>query len=546
MKRTQIYIVIAAAFVVIAGSSCAKLTPKIYTQVPNADYWQTADQIAAGVAPAYTALVNLPDGDCFELNGVSSGEILIPIRGADWLDDDIHVQEWQHTWTDTHGNVSGAWTNLFSVIGEANFTLSVVNTLATPPSNLASINAELKTLRDYAYFMAIDMYGSVPYVTNYNENPDAVKATPRAALYDSLVQDLKANIPLLDPNVNDTTYGRVNKYVGYMILAKLYLNAQVYTGTPDWADAVAACDSIISSGLYTLEADYFDNFNATNSTLTSSGNENIFVVPFDNVNIGGNGWETQTLHYQNTYNFGLSGGLNNGFCSADNVYSLFDTTSTYTAKGNTIYRSFLDQRTGQYLVGQQYQILYSYPPSQNVVYQADPSLDIIDQQTNLPLDFYSSVTSLSDASGGFRSAGVRNVKYFWENGTSGNQSNDMVIFRYADVLLMKAEAELRSGTPGDALAMVNQVRTRAYSGDASHNFGSITLDSILNERQRELAWEGWRRNDEIRYEIASGTPYFTAARVPAKTQDPDNHTMLYPIPSVQLLSNPNLTQNPGY
>jgi hypothetical protein len=138
------------------------------------------------------------------------------------------------------------------------------------------------------------------------------------------------------------------------------------------------------------------------------------------------------------------------------------------------------------------------------------------------------------------------VKYFWENGTAGNQSNDMVIFRYADVLLMKAEAELRSGTPGDALAMVNQVRTRAYSGDASHNFGSITLDSILNERQRELAWEGWRRNDEIRYEIASGTPYFTAPRVPAKTQDPDNHTMLYPIPSVQLLSNPNLTQNPGY
>jgi hypothetical protein len=546
MKRTQIYIGIVTVFIILTGSGCAKLTPKIYNQVPNDNFWQTPTQIAAGVAPAYTALTALPDGAVWELNEVSSGEILIPIRGADWLDNNSHVQEWQHTWTYTHNNISGAWNNLFSVVGEANFTLSVVNGLAKPPSNLPAINAELKVLRDYAYFMALDMFGNVPYVTNYNESPDAVKATPRAALYDSLVQDLKANIPNLSPNVDATTYGRVNKYVAFSILAKLYLNAQVYTGTPDWADASAVCDSIIQSGAYNLESNYFDNFSANNSTLTASGNENIFVVPFDNVNIGGNGWETQTLHYQNTQNFNLAGGLNNGFCSADNMYSLFDTSSTYVSKGDIVYRNFQDQRTGQYLIGQQYKIPYTYPPSQNVVYKADASQEIYDAQTNLPLSFYSNVTALSDASGAFRQAGVRNVKYFWTGGTAGNQSNDMVIFRYADVLLMKAEADLRQNDAAGALTLVNMVRTRAYGGDVSHNLTSLTLDDLLNERHRELGWEGWGRNDEIRFEIASGTPYFSGARVPGKLQDADNHLMIFPIPSTQLISNPNLQQNSGY
>jgi hypothetical protein len=163
---------------------------------------------------------------------------------------------------------------------------------------------------------------------------------------------------------------------------------------------------------------------------------------------------------------------------------------------------------------------------------------------------------LSDADGSFRGAGVRNIKYFPQQGTSGNSSNDAVLFRYADVLLMKAEAETRlTGNSGstlltaDAVSLVNQLRTRAYGGSVAHNWvvGTPTLDNLLAERARELSWEMCRRDDLIRYEVASGTPYWSAARNPGKTQDnADGHTRIFPIPAPQISANPNLKQNLGY
>jgi hypothetical protein len=141
-------------------------------------------------------------------------------------------------------------------------------------------------------------------------------------------------------------------------------------------------------------------------------------------------------------------------------------------------------------------------------------------------------------------AGARNVKYHPEAGTAGNQSNDMVLFRLSDAYLMLAEASFHTGDVATALTAVNKVRQRA--GVAAWTAGDLTLPSLLDERSRELMWEGWRRNDLIRFEIATGTHYFTGPRTPAKTDDGDQHTMIFPIPAPEILSNPNLTQNPGY
>src|SRR5690625_2522593 len=160
------------------------------------------------------------------------------------------------------------------------------------------------------------------------------------------------------------------------------------------------------------------------------------------------------------------------------------------------------------------------------------------------------MNTISSPKSEFRLAGVRNIKYFPEAGTAGDQSNDMVLFRYADILLMKAECEVRLGKNlTEALTLVNQVRERAYGGDESHDWtaSDLTLDSLHEERGGELAWELWGRQDMMRYEIASGTPYFSAARVPDKDQDPaDGHLLLFPIPAQQISANPNLKQNPGY
>jgi hypothetical protein len=226
-------------------------------------------------------------------------------------------------------------------------------------------------------------------------------------------------------------------------------------------------------------------------------------------------WEMQTLHYQSQATFGLSGQPWNGFCSTADIYNKYDPS---------------DLRRAQYLVGQQY--------------AADGVTPLTDTQTGLPLSFDPNVTTLSSASNAFRLAGARNVKYHPQSGTAGNQSNDMVIFRLADAYLMLAEASMQTGDMATAVTMVNKVRQRA--GVSLWTIADITPQNLLDERSRELGWEGWRRQDLIRFEVATGTPYFTGARTPAKTADGDTHTFIFPIPAPELISNSNLHQNPGY
>jgi len=112
------------------GISCTNLNAKVYSVVPNSEFWQTPAEVAAGIAPAYAALDNIPYGD-LELVAASSDEMVIPIRGADWLDGNQHTQEWQHTWTSSNPSMNGMWSDIYGGVGKANFTLSIVNSLPT-------------------------------------------------------------------------------------------------------------------------------------------------------------------------------------------------------------------------------------------------------------------------------------------------------------------------------------------------------------------------------------------------------------------------------
>jgi hypothetical protein len=498
-------------------SSCNKTLEKnVYSAVPAQNFWQTPEQVAAGVAPAYQALTQIPDDAVHDLNEITGGEIIAPTRGSDWDDNGEWKALWEHTWKPGLGILNDAWSEIFVGISQCNFVLSVLDSLQQKPANIANIDAELKVLRAYFYFLIMDMYGNVPLVTDYNTDPNTITNSSRKDVFKFLEQELKENVPLLTPNKDAGTYGRLTKWAGYMLLAKLYLNAEVYTGQQRCADCMSACDSVINSGKYSLE-DYFANFAIDNEGST----ENIFVVPFDKVNISGNYSELETLPYQLADKYGLNGTPWNGFCSTFDYYSQFDDA---------------DNRKKMFLIGQQYD---------------NSGNKIIDQQTGLPLKISPYVNEFSSAADTFRFAGVRNIKYTPEPGTGyqapdgsyiQGQSNDMVLFRYADALLMKAEAETRLKTnTGDALHLVNQVRERAY-GNADHDWKSqdLTLPNLLAERQREFAWEFWGRNDAIRF----GT--FGDARVPEKKKDKDAHLELFPIPAPQISSNPNLKQNSGY
>lgn len=520
--------------------ACTKLDEKVYSVVSNQNFWQTDDQIAAGIAPAYAALTNLPDGNFQNLQETSSDEQVVPARGSDWLADGQHIQLWTHTWTDETAQVRDAWTDLYGGIGKINFILGVVNALDPAPSNLDKINAELKTVRALYYYWTMDLYGNIPLVTDFNTNTNTVTNSTRTEAFTFIEKELKDNIDLLTDEVSLSTYGRITKWTSFAILAKLYLNAGVYTGTPRWADAISMCDSIIASSKYSLQTNYFDNFSQTNESSV----ENIFVIPYDHVNISGLNYEAENLHYQNNINFQLSSGAWNGFCSNAEFYSHYDTSSVYTVKGPNTYRTFLDARSGQYLIGQQFSPVFTYPPNTNVlVASTDPTLKIQDAQTGKDLSFYADITEISNPADTFRLAGLRNIKYFPNAGTQYSMSNDVVVFRLADILLMRAEAALRNGTASATdLGYVNSIRTRAYGGDASHNWTmtDLTLPHLLDERARELAWENVRRQDCIRF----GT--FGNARTPNKSVDADTHWQIYPIPRAQHDANPNLKQNPGY
>lgn len=512
MKRKQLLMITCTILAGSIAQSCTKLDKQVYDVTPTENFYKTPEQLAAGIAPAYNSLTAIPDGNVNQLNEISSDEMIVPTRGNDWYDGGQWQSFWLHGFKPDVSKFNDAWNDINSGIGRANFTLNILNNLADKPTTLPATIAELKVLRAYYLFLFMDMYGNVPVVTDYNTDPSKVVQSTRAEAYKFLIGELNTNIPLISASVDNSTYGRMTQWAGYMVLAKLYLNAQVYTGTPAWKEAADALDKVINSGHYNLQPNYLDNFIVNNQ----GSSENIFVVPFDKVSIGGNGWESQTLHYSHNLTYGLTGTPNNGFCSLNDYYKKFDVT---------------DKRRTQFLVGPQY--------------AADGKTPLVDNKSGLTVVLSPYVNEISNASDTFRFAGVRSVKYQPEPGTISNQSNDMVIFRLGDAYLMRAEAAMHLGDMATALTYTNLVRDRA--GVPVWSAANLTYANLLAERGREMSWEGWRRNDLIRFEVATGSRYFTGARTPAKVQDAaDNHTFIFPIPSPQLTTNPNLKQNPGY
>jgi starch-binding outer membrane protein, SusD/RagB family len=563
------------SLLVITGVTCTKLDVKTYSVIPSASFWKNSAEIAAGKAPAYAALTNVVGhsntGNQME---ILSDEMVYPTRGTDWYDGGQWARIYYHqaAQSDVDGNLNGTWSDLFNGAGNCNFIIYTLQNL--PPGTDATLQsdiAEMTALRSLFYFKAMDLWGNIPYVTNFKVDPTTVVNLPRTQVFDSLETNLKAALPYLASNVDLTTYGKVTKYMAFSLLARLYLNAQVYTGTARWADCISMCDSVINSGVFRLSPNYFDRFYGANNTNA----ENIFVVPLASNNlINGNGIIQASIEFNSALTFGIPccGYGNNGASTTHDFYKYFDTASSYSANtvtinGRTVHnklRTFKDQRTAQYLIGQQFQGdgISNYPPNINwVVDNDDPCCtyngDASTKTTTKIGDFYNNIYSptvyfdtmtyfTADATDAhFRHAGVRNIKYWPQPGPSnGNMSNAWVVYRLADIYLMRAEAEYNIGDMADALADFNIVRSRAYSGDATKNWAmaDMTPDNILAERGRELAWEDVRRTDLIRF-----GKYTQARSYPPKDADAaDNHTLILPIPQTQLSTNTNLKQNPGY
>ena len=493
--------------------SCTKLDTEVYDQVTN--FWQTPDQIAAGVAPAYSGLRNYaPANEVYSLNEVSTDEIIVPIRGGDWNDNGMWEKLWKHTWGPDHPFVSSVWDYIYTGIARVNSILQIVNGIEPKPGDFASIQAELKTIRAFYYFLALDLFGNVPIVEDNEVDLSKLANKSRTEVFSFVEKEIKDNLSALTPEVTPATYGRVTQWFAQALLAKLYLNARVYTGTPHWAECIAACDAILNANKYLLEEKFFSNFSIANE----SSKENIFVIPFDR-NAGLNYFWLQgaTLHYNSNATFGLSAGGYNGLCSTAEYYNLFDAN---------------DVRRKMFLVGQQY--VNQIMDSSHMQYDSD---------VNLPLIFDPVITKFSNPAPESRMSGARCAKWEFNKEGDGPMSNDFAVFRLADILLMKAEAQFRNGDITAALVTINQkingVSIRSRAGLPDFSSAEMNLDGLLKERANELSWEGWRRNDMIRL------GHFTDARIPEKSVS-GPFRVLYPIPKSALDKNPYLMQNLGY
>jgi hypothetical protein len=403
------------------------------------------------------------------------------------------------------------------------FIRQVDSRLSTVPDsikgNVTQYLAEARYLRALYYYYAMDLWGNVPFVTD----KDAVGAgmpaqIKRADLFAYIESELKAISPsLLPANQNPQYYGRANKAADWMLLAKMYLNAQVYTGTSNYNACITYCDSIMNAG-YSLNPKYSELFLADNNATCL--NEIIFPIVEDG---------THSQNYGGTcfiINASEGGTMDPSFYGIAGGWSGNMTTSTFINKFSDP-SGITDQRAMFYE--------YNYPtPGQNSSITPTPPPTAATAFTpTLAVDKFRNVTS---------------------TGAPGANSTfpdtDFPLFRLADVYLMYAEATVRGGDGNMSLALqyVNDLRTRAY-GNTSGNITStdLTLPFILDERGRELYWEATRRTDLIRFGEYSNGDYmwdWKGGVINGKATSATND--LYPIPAADMTANSNLVQNPGY
>lgn len=543
------YLTVVSLFFVIATTfSCTKLDQKLNSSL-------TSDQAANALGANGTQLIlqsayndlGAPYGTMggvFALEEVTADETVVPTRAGDWDDNGA----WRALKKQTFGptgvnNIRDVFNNLNRLSFDATNVLAFTHTPAQA--------AEARFLRALALYQLLDLYGQFPF----REAKENLLNAPKVYSGDSAVQFIINEVNTILPDLNPAnTMAQANQSAAKVLLMKLYLNRGAFLNreNPTFDDAdmqkvISLGNEIINSGKFNYNPNYFDNFNATNSGTP----EGIFASPnTSGVATNNNGVHDRwwaTLHYNSYRALAPQAGWN-GFSTVADFYNSFgvNTPATQTPAdtlldtrlGGRFYKGVTDVsgiRPG-FLIGQQY-----YENGEKVK----------DRKGNLLIFDPNIVEDLKETGPTLEDKGIRVVKYppdFSNNGknyTGGTSGNWVIIFRYPDVVLMVAEAKMRStaADPAGALALVNSLRAARGTTPLS----SMTLvnadnvydpTTLLAERGRELYWESYRRTDLIRFGVFM-KPW---ALKPAS----DAAHLVFPIPSSALAANPNLKQNSGY
>jgi len=494
--------------------SCTKLDEEVYSSIPADNFFRNEAEVITNVGRIYAHMRRITDRfGAGSLDLVGTDECIIPFRETNlWYDNGLWIALHKHAFNPNLQVMNGGYTFCFDGIAMCNQILYQLQESKVEFAGKDKIFAEVKVARAYFYYKAMDWFGNIPISTDFKDTT-LPKQRTRAEVWSFVVKDLTDNLSLLDDAPSAKSYGRTStKAMGNMLLAKLYLNAEKWTGTAKWDEAIAAANAVIATSAYSLSADYFSNFKAVNNAST----ENIFVVPYDKTQTPGQILQIHcwTLHTLSQQTFGLIAFTWDGYAALEDFYK------SYAAS---------DKRIDSWLVGPQ------------VSAAGKPLMLSSTRQLNYRPQIKALYNTLDPA---LLDDGVRFKKYEYEAGLKDNESmsNDWVVFRYADALATKAEALMRKNgnqANAEAVTLMNQIRFRAF-GDHSHDYtqASLTMNELLAELGREFAWEYHRRQDLIRFNKYNDAWF----EKPAGSAFQE----LYPLPTNALNVNSNLKQNPGY
>ena len=524
MKKT-IYLI---GIIAIMGIYSCELEAPIYENIPGDQFPENEEQLQSFTLGAYNELVNLLDdwGWWLYNQEVSSDFLVFPQRGTDWEDGGKWRVLHRHTWTSTTIGIENMWEHLYDGVTKSNQIIELLNEVAETDATLKA-KAEMEVLRSFFYYLLIDNYGAVPYLETFNDAPESPFRTKRADILERLITVVEEATPLLS-DAQTVGNQKVSKAMAWMLLSKLYLNANIYRG--ESTVAVADMDSVVSLTNriidlnYKLETDRLGPFKVDNSAST----ENIFTVLGDENADDGMRQSFRTLHTLHIDTYDLESTPWNGCAVKPDFYEkLFAPNDGYDDADDltSVNDETVDSRAKAFLHGQQYAMDGSKLSNDNgnLILTREIKADIMNDG--------------SDGAAVTRFSGYRVTKFEVEIGSGPIMNNDFPFFRLADAYLMRAEATLRGGTGANASADddLNMIRNAAGLPDVT-----ASLTEVLNERGRELFLEGHRRSDLIRFGKFAERNWWLGAN----DSDPGTHRLVFPLPQDQVDVNANLTAEP--
>lgn len=539
---------ILALGALLAAPACTDLTEVVYDQVTEENFNPSPNDLGSLIAPAYTPLRTnwMQWYGAVDYYEELSDVLVTPVRPNGWYDGGIYIANHQHKTTPRAGQNRNRWSNPYTGINAANRVMYQIEEGLAPVSDALKpgVIGELRALRAYYHYLLMDDFGNVPIVTDFTAT-DLPKQRTRKEVYDFVVKELTEAMPNLSKEAGAKTYGRINYWVAKGILARIYLNAQVYVGTPEWDKVLTITDEVMKSGLYALEGTYRAPFARTNNT----SKELLFAVPYDEVYGTCSQFHMKTLKPELRYVFGMQAQPWGGSAANPQFIATYDPEDT-RMNGTPADKG----QGGTWLSGPQFD-------SQGRGYNFVQHIPSVDSKAGAKNEFYH---------------GYPVWKYEIYSGMMGCSNVDFPIVRYAEILMMRAEAYLRTGQSASAATLVSQVRARAFAktnpGKATvsgadlmqgsrFNYGwydvdgvvktgpgglpvtnggaDITFGRFLDELAWEFAVEGHRKQQLIRFGVFTKKSWYNHA-------PNGDYRALMPIPQQDLDNNPNLKQNPGY